>query len=90
MHFKRKAVLGVLVILAALCAYRFSVHELKKMPFNYKVMSEQEGQDRILEALGGTLSEPFWIREVGLDHGTGHFPTGLPLSSPWWTQRRWW
>src|SRR5439155_19459287 len=26
----------------------------------------------------------------GLDHGTGHFPTGLPLSSPWWTQRRWW
>jgi hypothetical protein len=26
----------------------------------------------------------------GLDHGTGHFPTGLPLPSPWWTQRRWW
>ncbi len=26
----------------------------------------------------------------GLDHGTGHFPTDLPLSSPWWTQRRWW
>ena len=27
---------------------------------------------------------------LGLDHGTGHFPTDLPLSSPWWTQRRWW
>jgi len=52
------------MILAALCAYRFSVHKLRKMPFNYKVISEQEGQDRILEALGGTLSEPFWIREV--------------------------
>jgi hypothetical protein len=27
---------------------------------------------------------------AGLDHGTGHFPPGLSLSSPWWTQRRWW
>jgi hypothetical protein len=26
----------------------------------------------------------------GPDHGTGHFgPSGLPLSSPWWTERRW-
>jgi hypothetical protein len=25
----------------------------------------------------------------GLDHGTGHFLTDLPLRSPWWTQRCW-
>ena len=34
------------------------------MPFTYEVISEHEGQDRILEAIGGTLSKPFWIREV--------------------------
>src|SRR5881296_4497954 len=28
--------------------------------------------------------------KTGLDHGTGHLLTSLPLSSPWWTQRRWW
>jgi hypothetical protein len=37
---------------------------MKKMPFNYEVIAEHEGQDRILESMGGQLSEPFWIREV--------------------------
>jgi Porin PorA len=44
--------------------YRLCVNEMKKMPFNYEVISEHEGQDRILESIGGKLSEPFWIREV--------------------------
>jgi hypothetical protein len=38
----------------------------------------------LLRVAGGT------VKVRGLDHGTGHFPTGLPLPSPWWTQRRWW
>jgi hypothetical protein len=28
--------------------------------------------------------------KTGLDHGTGHLaPCGLPLGSPWWTERCW-
>ena len=34
------------------------------MPLNYELISEHEGQDRILESIGGKLSKPFWIREV--------------------------
>jgi len=64
MTVKIKTVIGLLVIAAVLCVYRFCVHELKKMPFNYEVIAEHEGQDRILEAIGGKLSAPFWIREV--------------------------
>ena len=84
MNFKIKTVIGLLVITAALCVYRVFVHEMKKMPFNYELLAEHEGQDRILEAIGGTLSEPFWIREVLkenvvkvnsniLEFTTGHF-----------------
>jgi len=47
----------------------------------------------VLNHGGSAESLPVMSRNgyvAGLDHGTGHFPTGLPLSSPWWTQRRWW
>ena len=64
MKFTIKTVRGLLVITAVLCVYRIYVHELKKLPFTYAVIAEHEGQDRILEAIGGTLSAPFWIREV--------------------------
>jgi histidine kinase/DNA gyrase B/HSP90-like ATPase/DUF3068 family protein/phospho-acceptor domain-containing protein len=64
MKFTIKTVMGLLVITAVLCVYRIYVHELKKLPFTYAVIAEHEGQDRILEAIGGTLSAPFWIREV--------------------------
>src|SRR5215468_7765317 len=56
MPFKIKSVLGFLVIAAVLFGYRFLVDEMKKMSFNYEVIAEHEGQDRILESLGGQLS----------------------------------
>ena len=59
MNVKIKIVIGLLVITAVLCVYRLCVHELKKIPFNYEVIAEHEGQDRILESIGGKLSEPF-------------------------------
>jgi signal transduction histidine kinase len=37
---------------------------MKKIPLNYESISEHEGQDRILESIGGKLSKPFWIREI--------------------------
>src|SRR5262245_14625806 len=64
MHCKIKAVIGLLVIIAVLFVYRLVVNEMKKIPFNYEVIAEHEGQDRVLDSIGGTLSEPFWIREV--------------------------
>src|SRR5262245_59127078 len=64
MHFKIKSVIGLLVITAVLFGYRLFVNEMKKMPFNYALIAEHEGQDRILESISGKLSEPFWIREV--------------------------
>src|SRR5215831_14822469 len=68
MPFKIKSVLGFLVIAAVLFGYRLFVDEMKKMPFNYEVIAEHEGQDRVLESLGGQLSAPFWIREVLQEH----------------------
>jgi hypothetical protein len=64
MNFKIKSVIGFLVITAVIFVYSLFVNEMKKMPLNYELISEHEGQDRILESIGGKLSEPFWIREV--------------------------
>jgi len=64
MNFKIKSVIGLLVITAVIFLYCLFVHEMKKIPLHYELISEQEGQDRILESIGGKLSEPFWIREV--------------------------
>jgi len=44
--------------------YGMFVYEMKKFPLDYKVISEHEGQDRILADMGGKLSAPFWIRET--------------------------
>ena len=64
MNFKIKSVIGFLVITSIIFVYRLFVNEMKKMPLNYELISEHEGQDRILESIGGKLSKPFWIREV--------------------------
>lgn len=64
MNFKTKLVIGSLIIIAVMSSYGLFVNEIKKIPFNYELISEQEGQDRILESIGGKLSEPFWIRET--------------------------
>ena len=64
MNFKIKSVIGLLVVTTVLFVYSLFVNEIKKMPFNYTLIAEHEGQDRILESIDGKLSEPFWIREV--------------------------
>lgn len=64
MNLKGKLAIGSLVIVSVLIMYGGFVNEMKKMPSNYELISEQEGQDRVLEALDGKLSEPFWVRDT--------------------------
>ena len=64
MSFKIKLVIGFLVIASVMITYGLFVNEMKKIPLNYELISEQEGQDRILHSIGGNLSEPFGIRET--------------------------
>jgi signal transduction histidine kinase len=64
MSFKIKLVIGFLAIASVMITYGFFVNEMKKIPLNYELISEQEGQDRTLNSLGGNLSEPFGIRET--------------------------
>ncbi len=66
MHFndKIKLSVGFLIILTTITVYELSVNEIKKIPLNYELISEHEGQDRVLEHIDGNLSEPFLIRET--------------------------
>jgi signal transduction histidine kinase len=68
LHGTIQLVSGFLVMTAVLGGYRFFVEAMKKMPVNYEVIAEHEGQDRVLESLGGQLSAPFWIREALQEH----------------------
>lgn len=61
---KLKPAIGVAIIISAIIVYGLIVDEMKKIPLNYEMISEQEGQDRVLESKDGKLSEPFWIRET--------------------------
>ena len=61
---KIKLVIGFLIILSTVVIYELSVSEIKKMPLDYYLISEHEGNDRILKHLDGSLSEPFLIRET--------------------------
>ncbi|MBS3923565.1 MAG: DUF3068 domain-containing protein [Nitrosarchaeum sp.] len=61
---KIKLIIGVLVIISVISAYEISVDEIKKIPLNYELISEHEGQDRVLEKVDGDLSESFLIREM--------------------------
>lgn len=56
--------MGFLIILTAVTVYELSVYEIKKMPLDYELISEHEGQDRVLEHINGNLSDPFLIRET--------------------------
>ncbi|MCE9651635.1 MAG: porin PorA family protein [Nitrosarchaeum sp.] len=61
---KIKLIVGFLIILSTIVLYELSVSEIKKMPLDYQLISEHEGQDRILDHIDGNLSEPFLIRET--------------------------
>ena len=61
---KLKILIGIILIVSVIVVYGMFVSEMKKLPFDYKLISEHEGQDKILDSLGGELSPPFWIRET--------------------------
>lgn len=63
-NIKSKLVIGSLIVLSVIITYDLLIDEMKKLPLNYELISEHEGQDRILESIDGKLSEPFLIRET--------------------------
>ncbi|MBI5146722.1 MAG: DUF3068 domain-containing protein [Thaumarchaeota archaeon] len=64
LHIRLKLIIGSLIILSSIITYEVFVDEMKKIPINYELISEHEGQDRVLESLNGNISDPFWIRET--------------------------
>lgn len=64
LRFRLKIIAGFLIILSSIIVYEVFVDEMKKIPANHDLISEHEGQDRVLESLGGNISDPFWIRET--------------------------
>lgn len=64
MNWKTKLVIGSLAIVSVMITYGLFVNEMKKIPLDYEFIAEQEGRDQVLSSLGGSLSEPFGIRET--------------------------
>lgn len=64
LRIRLKLIICSAIILSSIIMYEMFVDEMKKIPVNYEVLSEHEGQDRVLEAIGGNLSESFLIRET--------------------------
>lgn len=61
---KLKIGLGCLIIIGIVVGYYIGVEEIKKIPVDFELLLEQEGQDRVLESIGGDLSKSFLIRET--------------------------
>lgn len=59
-----KVIIGIVIIISVVVTYGLFVNEMKKLPLDYKIISEHEGQDQILDEIDGALSDPFWIRET--------------------------
>lgn len=64
MDLKVKISICLTIIILSVSVYLVFVGEMKKIPLNYVLLSEHEGQDQILSSIDGPLSEPFWIRET--------------------------
>ena len=65
MNIKLKLILGIFGIFITIFLWNvFVVEELHKMPTDYEIILEQEGNDRILNTIGGELSDPFLLREI--------------------------
>jgi len=62
--YKKNLIIGFLIIMTIIIVYELSVSEIKKMPLDYSLISEHEGQDRVLDQVNGSMSEPFLIRET--------------------------
>ena len=65
MNIKLKLILGIFGIFITIFLWSvFVVGELHKMPTDYEIILEQEGNDRVLNTIGGELSDPFQLREI--------------------------
>ena len=64
MDLKVKISIGLMILIISVSVYLVFVDETKKIPLNYVLLSEHEGQDQILSSMDDSLSEPFWIRET--------------------------
>lgn len=64
MDLKVKISICLMITVLSVSVYLVFVDEMKKIPLNYVLLSEHEGQDQILSSVDGSLSEPFWIREA--------------------------
>lgn len=70
-----------MAIIFFISVYAMFVGEMKKLPPNYEFVSEQEGNDRLLNHLGGKLSEPFGIRETLQENVIGATGNVLTINS---------
>lgn len=64
LRVRLKLAIGVMIIVASIATYGLFVDEMKKIPTDHRIISEHEGQDRVLESIDDEMSEPFWIRET--------------------------
>ena len=65
MNIKLKLILGIFGIFIVMFLWNvLVVGELHKIPTDYEIILEQEGHDRILNTIGGELSDSFLLSEI--------------------------
>ncbi len=65
MNVKLKLIFGIFGIFIVMFLWNvLVVKELHKLPTDYEIILEQEGHDRVLNTIGGELSDPFLLREI--------------------------
>ena len=65
MNIKLKLILGFIGIFIMIFLWSvLVVVELHKIPTDYEIILQQEGHDRILNTIGGELSDPFQLNEI--------------------------
>ena len=63
MQSKLIIIIGLIIISAVITSWIFFInYETEKIPLDYKLILEQEGEDQILKSVDGVLSEPFSIK----------------------------
>ena len=65
MNIKLKLIFGIFGILIVMFLWNvLVVSELHKIPIDYEIILEQEGHDRVLNTIGGELSDSFLLNEI--------------------------
>ena len=65
MNIKLKLILGFFGIFIVILLWNvLVVGELHKISTDYEIILEQEGHDRVLNTIGGELSDPFLLKEI--------------------------